>query len=179
MVPLKLFSNHEICHIDLNGEKTICTVSTYIKEFLSIVEIENKKCQRCSKLKTSVEVITDKLIMFIEGLPTSNSSRQIDHPKYTSLKKGTVVLDDMLLNYFKDSLLHHVICENCSSNGSGSIKLTFTVSRYMKEPPTVLKILLQRGNYDSTTLVATKNEVKVAIPSEYIFKQPSSNEKIS
>ena len=31
MVSLKLFSNQEICHIDLNGEKIICTVSTYIK----------------------------------------------------------------------------------------------------------------------------------------------------
>ena len=36
----------------------------------------------------------------------------------------------------------------------------------MQEPPTVLKILFQRGSYDSTTLVATKNEDKVAIPSE-------------
>ena len=42
MASLKPFSNQEICHIDLNGEKRICTVSTYIKEFLSIVEIENK-----------------------------------------------------------------------------------------------------------------------------------------
>ena len=73
MVSLKLFSNQEICHIDYNDEKRICTVSTYIKEFLSKVEIENKKCQRCSKLKPPVEVISDKLIMFLEGLPTSNS----------------------------------------------------------------------------------------------------------
>ena len=117
--------------------------------------------------------------MFLEGLPTSNFSRQIDHPKYTSLKKGTVVLDQILQNYFNDSLLHDVICENCSSHSSESIKSTFTVSRHIKEPPTVLKIIFQRGSYDSTTLVATKNEVKVAIPSEYMFKQPSSNEKIS
>ena len=27
--------------------------------------------------------------------------------------------------------------------------------------------------------MATKNELKVAIPSEYLFKKPSSNEKIS
>ena len=89
---------------------------------MSIVEIENKKCQKCSKLKTPVEVVYDKLIMFLEGLPTSNSSRQIDHPKYTSLKKGTVVLDEMLQNYLNDSLLHDVICKNCSSDGSESIK---------------------------------------------------------
>ena len=72
-----------------------------------------------------------------------------------------------------------MVCENCSSLGSESIKLTFTVSRNIKEPPTVLKIIFQRGSYDSTTFVATKNEVKVAIPSEYMFKQPSRNEKIS
>ena len=42
MVSLQLFSNQEICHIDFNGGKSIYNVSTYIKEFLSIVEIENK-----------------------------------------------------------------------------------------------------------------------------------------
>ena len=47
------------------------------------------------------------------------------------------------------------------------------------EPPSVLKILFQRGTYDMTTYVAKKNELKVAIPSEYFYKQPSSNEKIS
>ena len=114
--------------------------------------------------------------MFLEGLPTSNSSRQIDHPEYPSLKKGTVVLDVILQNNFNDSLLHDVICENCSSHGSESIKSTLTVPRHIKEPPTVLNILFQRGGYDSTTLVATKNEVKFAIPYEYMFKQPSSNE---
>ena len=121
MVSLELFSNQEICHIDLNGEKIIFTVSTYVKELLSIVEIENKKCQKCSKLKTPVKVVSDKLIMFLEGLPTSNSSKQIDHPKYTSLKKGTFFLDQILQNYFNDSLLHDVICEKVSSNGSESI----------------------------------------------------------
>ena len=43
-ISFEIFSNQEICHIDLNGEKRIFTVSTYIKEYLSIVEIENKKC---------------------------------------------------------------------------------------------------------------------------------------
>ena len=92
------------------------------KKLLSIIEIENIKCQIFSKLKPPVEVTSDKLIMFLEGLPTSNSSRQIDHPKCTTLTKGTVVLDEMLQNYFNDSLLHNVICENCSSDGYGSIK---------------------------------------------------------
>ena len=39
MVSQKPFSNQEICHISSNGEKSICTVSTHIKEYLSIVEI--------------------------------------------------------------------------------------------------------------------------------------------
>ena len=76
-------------------------------------------------------------------------------------------------------MLHHVICKCFSPVDSESIKSTFTVSRYKKEPPIVLKILFQRVSYDSTTLVATKNELKVAIPSEDLFKKPSSNEKIS
>ena len=53
-------------------------------------------------MKPHFEVIYDKLIMFLEVLPKSNSSRQIDHPKYTTLTKDTVVLDVMLHNYFKD-----------------------------------------------------------------------------
>ena len=154
-------------------------MSTYIKDFLNILEIENKKCQKCSKSKTPVEVVSDELIIFLEELPTSNLSRQIDHPKYTSIKKGTFVLDQILQNYFNDSLLHNVICEKISSHVSESIQSTFTVSRYIKEPPTVLKILFQRDSYDSTTLVATKNKVKVDITSEFMLKQPSSNEKIS
>ena len=46
-------------------------------------------------MKTPVEVVSDKPIMFIEGLTTSNKSRQIDHTKYISIKKGTVVLDQI------------------------------------------------------------------------------------
>ena len=60
-------------------------MSTYIKEFLSIVEIEYKIFQICSKLKIPVELVSDKLVMSLEGLPTSNSPRQIDHPKCTIL----------------------------------------------------------------------------------------------
>ena len=88
-------------------------------------------------------------------------------------------MDHILQKYFNDSLLQDVICEIFSSYGSESIKSTFTVSRHVKEPPTVLNILFQRGSYDSTTFVATKNEVKVGIPSKYMFKQQSINEKIS
>ena len=52
--------------------------------------------------------------MILEGLPTSNSIMKIDHPKFTTLIKGTVVLDVILQKYFKDSLLDDVICEDCS-----------------------------------------------------------------
>ena len=130
-------------------------------------------------MKSPAEVIYDKLIMVIEGLPTSDLPRQIDHQKCTTLTKDTVVFDVILQNYFKDSFLEDVICENCSSGGSESIKSTFTVSRYLKEPPSVLNIIFQRGTHDMTSDEALKNELKVAIPSEYLYKQPSSNEKIS
>ena len=86
----------------MNGEKIICTVSTYKKKFLSIVQIDNKKCQRFSNMKPPFEVISDKLIMFLEVLPNSNSPGKIDHPKCTTLTKDTVVLDVMLQKYFKD-----------------------------------------------------------------------------
>ena len=129
MVSQKPFINQEICHINLNSEKSICTVSKYRKEFLSIVEIENKKCQRCSKLKPTVEVISYKLIMFLEGLPTSNYPRQIDNPRCDILTKDTVFKNAMLQKYFKYSFLDDVICENCSAVGTESIKLTFTMSR--------------------------------------------------
>ena len=38
-------------------------MSAYKKEFLSIVEIEKYKCHICSKLKTLVELATEKLII--------------------------------------------------------------------------------------------------------------------
>ena len=65
--------------------------------------------------------------MSLEGLPTYNSPRQIDHTKYTILTKDTIVFDVILQKYFKDSFLDDVICENCSSGGSESIKSTLTV----------------------------------------------------
>ena len=142
MISSEIFSNQEICHIDLNGEKKISSVSTYMKENLSLIEIENKKCQKCSISKPPVEVVHDKLIMVLDGIPTNLEYRPIHHPKFTAIKKGTVVLDEIFQKYFNDSLLHDVLCDNCSSLGSKSIKSTFTVSRHIKEPPIVLKIIL-------------------------------------
>ena len=94
--------------------------------------------------------------MLLDGLHTSNLPSQIDHPKYTILANDTVVLDVIFNNYLQESLLEYVICENCSSGSSESIKPTFTVSRCLKEPPSVLKILFQRGTYDMTTGEAMK-----------------------
>ena len=73
-------------------------------------------------MKTPVELVSDKLIIYLVGLPTCNPSRQIDHPECTILTKETVVLDVILHNVFKESFLEFVICENCSSDGSESIK---------------------------------------------------------
>ena len=53
------------------------------------------------------------------------------------------------------------------------------MSRYLNKSPSVLEFLFQRGSYDITSGVALKNELKFAIPSEYLWKQPSSNENIS
>ena len=72
MVSKKLFMSQMICYINGNGERKLFIVSSYIKEFLSIVEIVNKKCHRCSKLNTPDELVADKLIMSLDGLHTSN-----------------------------------------------------------------------------------------------------------
>ena len=108
--------------------------------------------------------------MSLDGLYTSNSPRQTDHLECTILENQTVVLDVIFKNYFQESLLEDVICENCSSYISESIKSTFTVSRYLREPPSVLKTLFQRGTYDTTTGEAIKNELKVAIHLEFLYK---------
>ena len=81
------------------------------------------------------------------------------------LEKDTPVLDDIFQNCFKESLFEEVICEHCSSGSYESIKATFAVYRNLRETPSVLKILLQRGMYDMTTGQAIKNELKIAIPS--------------
>ena len=79
--------------------------------------------------------------MSIDGLHTSNSPRQVDHPRCIIMANDTVVLDVIFQNYFQESLLKDVVCENCSSGSSESIKSTFTVSIYLKETPSVLEIL--------------------------------------
>ena len=108
--------------------------------------------------------------MSLDGLHTSNSPMQIDHPKCTIFSKDTIVLDFIFRNYFKGLLFEDVICENCSSGSSESIEFTFTMYRNLKEPPSGLKILLQRGTHDMTTGEATKNELKFAIPLDFFTR---------
>ena len=94
--------------------------------------------------------------MSLDGLQTSNLPRKMDHTKCAILANDPIVLDFIFHNYFQEQFLEDVICEMFSSGSSESIKSTFTVSRYLKEPPSVLKILLQRGTYDMTTGEAIK-----------------------
>ena len=108
--------------------------------------------------------------MSLDGVHTSNLPRKIHDWKCTILANEIVVFDVIFQNYFQESLLKNVICENISSGSSESIKSTFTVSRYLKEPPSVLKIIFERGTYDMTTFEAIKNELKVAIPLEFFYK---------
>ena len=77
MVPKKHFMSQDICYINGNGESKLCTVSAYIKELLSKVEIENINCHICSKWKKPVELVSDKLIMSLDRLHTSRSPRKI------------------------------------------------------------------------------------------------------
>ena len=42
MMSQKPYINQYACRVNLNGERSICTVSTYIYIILIIVEVENK-----------------------------------------------------------------------------------------------------------------------------------------
>ena len=60
-------------------------------------------------------------------------------------------------------MLEGVKCKNGSSGSSESIKSTFAVSLYLKEPPSGFKIILQRGIYDMTTSEAIKMTLKLLL----------------
>ena len=79
------FINEEISYINLDGERKLSTVSNFMKEFLSINEIDNKKCHICHNKKTPIELVYGKLIMSLDGLNSPNSPWQMYHPNYTSL----------------------------------------------------------------------------------------------
>ena len=97
-----------------NYERKLCTVSSYIKEFLTIVEIENKKCHIYSKWKTPIESVSDILIMSLDGLHTSISRRQIYNPKNTILAKNHSF--ECHISYsFRESFFEYVPYEIFSS----------------------------------------------------------------
>ena len=62
-------------------------------------------CHICYKWKTRIELVSDKLITSLDGLNSSNSPRQIYHPKYTTLAKDTITLDNIYQNYLWESFL--------------------------------------------------------------------------
>ena len=43
-----------------------------MKTFLSIIEIENKHCHICYNKNTPIELVSDKLIMSLDGLNIPN-----------------------------------------------------------------------------------------------------------
>ena len=113
--------------------------------------------------------------MFLDGLPTYNLRKKIDHPKCTILIKDTIVLDVILQKYVKDLFLDDVICEKCSSDDYESIKSSFTVSIYLKKPHSVLKIIFQRGTYDVTSGDAVKMNLKLL----YLLNICTNNHKVT
>ena len=135
-------------------------------------------CELCKKEKTQIRSVTDKLIISIDGLKISNSPRKIDHPKYTALEMSTIILGDIFQNYFKDSFIEYVICENCSYVISEVINTKFTMCQNLKEPALVLKIILQRATFDIVDRRLKNNKCKVKIPLELLIKIPSRKEKI-
>ena len=66
-------------------------------------------------------------------------------------------------------IFEDVICEKISSVSSETIKVTFTVCRNLKEPPSLM-IVLKRGTYDMTDGRDKKKECKIVIPLEFLIK---------
>ena len=57
MITKKTFINQEISYINIDGDMELSTVSNYIKYFLRIIEIENKKRHICYTMKTPIELV--------------------------------------------------------------------------------------------------------------------------
>ena len=74
--------------MNFDGESKLSAVSNYMKEFLSIIEIENKKCHICYNTKTPIKLVSYKLIISLDGLNSPDSPRKFGHPNYTSLSKN-------------------------------------------------------------------------------------------
>ena len=62
-------------------------------------------CHTFYKWKIPIELVSDEIILSLDGLNISNSPSQIDHPKYTTLATDTITLDEIFQNYFKEYFL--------------------------------------------------------------------------
>ena len=80
---------------------------------------------------------------------------------------------------FQGIIFKDVICKNCFSVSSETIKAKFTVWQNFKEPPPFFKIILKKVTCDMKDGQPINNECKIAIPSEFLINIPSSNQKIS
>ena len=92
---------------------------------------------------------------------------------------STITLDYIFQNYFKDSFIEDIICENFSSVRSEARKTTFNMCQTLKEPPSVLKIIFQKETFDIVDGRAKNNICKVAIKLEFFIKITSQKENIS
>ena len=79
----------------------------------------------------------------------------------------TITLHEIFQNYFKESFFADIICEYFPSVCSETIKSTFVMCLNLKEPPSLLKIILERRMYNMTDKQGIKNECKIDIPSEF------------
>ena len=98
MMSKETFINQEISSINFYDERNLSTVSNYMKDFLGIIEVDNKKCHICYNTKNPIKLVYDKMIISLDVLHTTNLTRQIYNPKYTILEKYTIVLDVIFHN---------------------------------------------------------------------------------
>ena len=63
-----------------------------------------EECEICKTEKVTIESVTDKLIISIVRLKSSNPKIKIDHPKYPESAKKTIILDHCFDNYLNKSL---------------------------------------------------------------------------
>ena len=85
--------------------------------------------------------------------------------KNNTLETGNITLDIIFSNYYRDYCFEDVIGENNFLINSETIKAVFKVIRTLKEPPSVLEILLQVVTFDMFHGRDINNECKIAIPS--------------
>ena len=116
--------------------------------------------------------------MSLDGFYISNLPRKIDHPKFTILEKRHHCFGWYISELFEGIIVWRSYTWNFFLSKFWKIKPEFILCRNLKEPPLVLKIILEIEIYDMTTVQVIKNERKIAIP-YFFYKVPSMNKKIS